>query len=135
MASIKFFVMIKPDGVKRGLVGEIISRFEKRGFILHDMKMFIPTPELVKEHYEEHEGKAFFQNLIDFTTSGPVVPLVFEGNIQVARNIIGATVPWEAKEGTIRGDFACSMPSNLVHCSDSIESAHREIELWFSFGD
>ena len=133
MASIQFFVLIKPDGVKRGLVGEIVSRFEERGFVLNDMKMLVPDETLVKEHYEEHERKAFFEKLVQFTTSGSVVPIIFEGNIQVARNIVGATVPWEAKKGTIRGDYACSMPSNLVHCSDSEESARREISLWFNY--
>ena len=131
MSSTRFFVMIKPDGVKRGLVGEVISRFEKKGFVLHNMKMTIPSTTIAEKHYEEHKGKAFFATLIKFTTSGPVIPMVWEGNIQVARNIVGATVPWEAKKGTIRGASACAMPANLVHCSDSIESAQREVSLWF----
>ena len=131
MSSIRFLVMIKPDGVQRGLVGEIISRFEKRGFTLHNMKMVIPSKEIVEDHYEEHEGKAFFDKLVKFTCSGAVVPMIWEGNIQVARNIVGATVPWEAVKGTIRGDYACSIRSNLVHCSDTVESAQREISLWF----
>jgi len=123
--------MIKPDGVKRGLVGEIISRFEKRGFTLHNMKMTTPSKELATSHYEEHQGKAFFEKLTEFTCSGPVVPMIWEGNVEVARTIVGATTPWNAEKGTIRGDFACSMPANLVHCSDSVESAEREIALWF----
>ncbi len=131
MTSIMFFVMIKPDGVKRGLVGEIVSRFEKKGFTLHNMKMTLPTENRAKAHYKEHGGKAFFDKLIKFTCSGAVVAMIWEGNIQVARNIVGATVPWEASKGTIRGDHACSMPNNLVHCSDSVESAQREISLWF----
>lgn len=131
MSSIRFFVMIKPDGVKRGLVGEIISRFEKKGFQLHNMKMLIPSESQARAHYEEHQNKAFFTKLINFTCSGAVIPMIWEGNVEVARNIVGATVPWEAKQGTIRGDYACSMPANLVHCSDSPESALREIKLWF----
>ena len=131
MSTNRFFVMVKPDGVRRGLVGNIISRFEKKGFVLHNIKMVIPGDDLVKSHYKEHSDKAFFEDLIKFTTSGAVIPMVWEGNIQVARNILGATVPWEAKKGTIRGDYTCAMPANLVHCSDSIENAEREIKLWF----
>jgi len=123
--------MIKPDGVKRGLVGEIIARFETKGFILHNMKMVVPSNELAQSHYEEHKEKSFFEKLVNFTCSGAVVPMIWEGNVEVARNIVGATVPWEAKKGTIRGDYACSMPANLIHCSDSAESASREISLWF----
>jgi len=123
--------MIKPDGVKRGLVGEIISRFEKKGFELMGMRMMTPNRQIIESHYAEHADKGFYDNLVDFTTSGAVVPMMWRGNIQVARQIIGATVPWEAKTGTIRGDFACTLPANLVHCSDSIESAKRELELWF----
>ena len=131
MSTNRFFVMVKPDGVQRGLVGEIISRFEKKGFVLHNIKMVIPDSTLARSHYEEHAGKAFFPDLIKFTTSGPVLPMIWEGNIRVARDIVGNTVPWEAEKGTIRGDYTCSMPSNLVHCSDSVESAEREIKLWF----
>ncbi len=131
MASIRFFVMIKPDGVKRGLTGKIISRFETQGFILCNMKMVFPTESTVKTHYEEHTEKVFFDKLVKFTCSGAVIPMIWEGNIRVARHIVGDTVPWKASRGTIRGDFACSMTENLVHCSDSVESAKREISLWF----
>ncbi len=131
MASNSFFVMVKPDGVLRGLVGAIIARFEQRGFRLENIKMCRPPKELVIKHYSELESKSFFQDLVDFTTSGLIVPMVWNGNIDVARNIVGVTVPWEAKMGTIRGDFSCNLPMNLVHCSDSPESAKREVELWF----
>jgi len=124
--------MVKPDGVKRGLVGEIIKRFEIKGFRLCDIRMVIPTQDVAEIHYGEHKGKAFFMKLIDFTCSGHVVPMIWEGNVQVARDIVGATVPWESPKGTIRGDYACCMPANLVHCSDSSESAQKEIKLWFS---
>jgi len=126
------FVMIKPGGVRRNLVGEIISRFEKKGFELVDMK-FLPKPntELVKCHYEEHASKGFFKDLVDNITEGPVIAIKFSGNVQVARKIVGKTLPWEAEQGTIRGDLACCLRDNLVHCSDSIESSKREIGLWF----
>lgn len=131
MTTAPFFVMIKPDGVKRGLVGEIISRFERKGFELMGMNMKTPTRSIIEQHYVEHAGKGFYNNLVEFTTSGMVVPMMWRGNIQVARQIVGATVPWDAQGGTIRGDYACTLPENLVHCSDSLESAKRELELWF----
>jgi len=131
MSGVRFFVMVKPDGVKRGLVGEIISRFEKRGFKLHNMKMTVPSKELAAEHYKEHEGKVFFKDLIEFTCSGAVIPMIWEGTVEVAREIVGATIPWDATKGSIRGDYACSLRYNLIHCSDSVESAKREIDLWF----
>ena len=133
MLTIDFFVMIKPDGVKRGLVGEIISRFEKKGFELVDMRFMVPDIEIVKRHYAEQSVMTFFKKLVKFTCSGKVVLMKWNGNIQVAReHIVGDTIPWKAVKGTIRGDFTCSMPENLIHCSDSPESAIREIGLWFS---
>lgn len=125
------FVMIKPDGVKRKLVGEIISRFERKGFDLLLIEVRNPVREMIEEHYKEHRHKGFFEKLVNFTLSGPVIMMVWNGDVQVARNIVGATVPWEAEKGTIRGDLACSMDENLIHCSDSIESSKREIGLWF----
>lgn len=131
MSSNRLFVMIKPDGVRRRLIGEIISRFERKGFTISNMRMIHPSRELVEEHYREHKGKIFFDKLVDFTTSGEVVAMTMEGNIEVARAIIGTTTPWEAERGTIRGDLASSIRENLVHCSDSSMSAKREIGIWF----
>ena len=131
MASNRLFVMIKPDGVRRGLIGEIISRFERKGFTIIEMKMITPTEHIAKEHYQEHNGKIFFNKLIEFTTSGSVVAMIMEGNIEVARAVVGATTPWEAEKGTIRGDLASSIRENLVHCSDCLISANREIDIWF----
>ena len=123
--------MIKPDGVRRGLIGDIISRFEMKGFNLEAIKMFTPGTQLIQEHYEEHVEKGFFEDLVEFTISGPVVAMIWNGDVQVARNLVGDIVPWKAGNGTIRGDMACCMKENLIHCSDSIESSKREIALWF----
>jgi nucleoside-diphosphate kinase len=131
MTTVDFFVMIKPDGVRRGLIGEIISRFEKKGFELVNIAIQTPTRELISAHYIEHSDKTFYDNLVDFGSSGPVVQMMWRGNIQVARQIVGATIPWDAVLGSIRGDYACSVPENLVHCSDSADSAERELKLWF----
>jgi len=130
MATQQFFVMIKPDGVKRGLIGKIISRFEKRGFCLVWMKLASPPRELFEEQYKEYAGKTFYDELINFSVSGPVVLMIWSGNIQVARSLIGDTIPWETKPGTIRGDYASSLPSNLVHCSADQQNANREVEHW-----
>ena len=127
----KLFVMVKPDGVKRALIGEIISRFEKKGFTLENIKMITPTKELAQKHYEEHSSKGFFDDLVEFTISGPVVAMAWNGDVHIARKLVGETIPWKADNGTIRGDLACCMRENLVHCSDSIESSKREISLWF----
>ena len=125
------FVLIKPDGVRRGLVGKIISRFEKKGFHLLEMKMLIPEREVVEKHYEEHNSKYFFEDLVNFTLSGPVIAMVLSGNIQIARKMTGENIPWKCEVGTIRGDFSCCLRENVIHCSDSQESAKREIGLWF----
>lgn len=125
------FVMVKPDGVRRGLVGKIIARFEKKGFEIMAMKKMKPSLPLVQEHYREHHGKVFYEPLVNFISSGSVVAMVLNGNVQVARKITGLTIPWDAEKGTIRGDYSCSLNENLVHCSDSAESAKREVELWF----
>lgn len=132
MSSSLFFLMAKPDAVKRCLVGEIVSRFEQRGFTLRSFRYLTPEKlgDILPEHYKEHFGKGFYQNLMAFSLSGPVCAMVWEGNIQVARSMVGATLPWDAVFGTIRGDYANSLPCNLVHCSDGPESAAREVELW-----
>lgn len=125
--------MVKPDGVQRKLVGEIIGRLDKKGLQLVATKMMQIKPDLAASHYGEHEGKSFYENLISFITSGPVVAMVWEGDNAVAavRNLIGATDPQEADPGTIRGDLALSTRNNLIHGSDSLESARREIRLFF----
>jgi nucleoside-diphosphate kinase len=130
-------VLIKPDGVKRNLIGEIISRIENKGYTVVAMKKFTPTRELLAEHYAEHEGKPFYEPLVEFMMSGDVVALCIEGNrvIEGFRSLAGATDPTLAAPGTIRGDlgrdWGSKVQQNLVHGSDSEESASREIALWF----
>ncbi|AEE93638.1 MULTISPECIES: nucleoside-diphosphate kinase [Acidianus] len=133
MVSQLEFVMIKPDGVKRRLIGEIISRFEKRGLNIIAMKMVRISRETAEKLYEEHKGKSFFEDLISYITSGPVVCMVIEGDeaVSVIRKMIGATDPKEALPGTIRGDFALSKAENVIHASDSPEKAKKEMSLFF----
>ncbi|WP_218081471.1 nucleoside-diphosphate kinase [Anthocerotibacter panamensis] len=128
------FIAVKPDGVQRGLVGPILSRFEQKGFKLVGLKLMVVSKELAEKHYAEHAGKPFFPGLVSFITSGPVVALVLEGKgvIAAARAIIGATNPLNAPPGTLRGDFGIDIGRNLIHGSDGPESASREIALWFS---
>ncbi len=128
------FVMVKPDGVRRGVVGEVIRRLEAKGLQLKAMKLIRITPELAARHYEEHRDKPFYGELISFITSGPSIPMVWEGReaIQVARTLMGATDPIKAQPGTIRGDLALAITENIVHGSDSVESAEREIAIYFS---
>jgi nucleoside-diphosphate kinase len=126
--------LIKPDGVQRGLVGEIIRRIEAKGLWLAALQLRSVSDELARRHYAEHEGKPFFDALLEFITSGPVVAAIVEGPraITAVRQIVGGTDPVEsAAPGTIRGDFALETQNNLVHGSDSAESAEREIALWF----
>ena len=127
-------VMVKPDGVRRGLVGEIISRFERKGFRIAGLKMLKMSRDLAEKFYSVHKGKPFFDALIEFITSGPVVAMVIEGDsaVKVARLMIGSTDGREALPGTIRGDYALSKTENVVHASDSVESANYEIGLLFS---
>jgi nucleoside-diphosphate kinase len=127
------FAMIKPDGTKRNLIGTVIQRYEQKGLKIVAAKLVNVTRELAKKHYEEHTSKPFFGELIDYITSGPVFAMVLEGNnaIKLVRLLNGATKVEEAQPGTIRGDFATSTTENLVHGSDSVESAEREIALWF----
>lgn len=126
-------ILIKPDGVERSLIGPIITRFEQRGLKLVGLKMLHVSDELARKHYAVHEGKSFFEPLIEYITASPVVAMVLEGPaaIQIARNTIGATKPVEATPGSIRGDFAVMVGRNLVHGSDSPENAIAEIALWF----
>ncbi|NEP04271.1 MULTISPECIES: nucleoside-diphosphate kinase [Okeania] len=127
------FIAIKPDGVQRGLVGQIISRFETKGFTLVGLKIMSVSKELAEKHYEVHKERPFFPSLIQFITSGPVVAMVWEGEgvVASARKIIGATNPLSAEPGTIRGDYGISVGRNLIHGSDAIETAQTEISLWF----
>ncbi|NTV27982.1 MAG: nucleoside-diphosphate kinase [Methanothrix sp.] len=128
------FVMVKPDGVQRGLVGKILQRIEEKGFKIVAMKLSLMPAEKAKEHYVEHVGKKFYQDLVDFITSGPSVSLVVEGRGAIAamRKMNGATNPVDATPGTIRGDYAIEMGRNVVHGSDSAASAAREIALHFA---
>ncbi|MED4581408.1 nucleoside-diphosphate kinase [Brevibacillus choshinensis] len=130
----KTFLMVKPDGVQRNLIGEIVSRFEKKGYQLVGAKLMTVSRELAEEHYAEHKERPFFGELVDFITSGPVFAMVWQGNsvITTARAMMGKTNPVDAASGTIRGDFATSVGMNIIHGSDSLESAEREIGLWFS---
>jgi nucleoside-diphosphate kinase len=127
-------VLIKPDGVERRLAGEILGRLERRGLTLRGAKLVRVDRALAEEHYGEHREKPFFGELVEFITSAPTLALVVEGEsaIQVVRTTMGATNPVNSAPGTIRGDLALAMPNNLVHGSDSPESAEREIALWFS---
>ena len=127
------FVMVKPDGVQRGLVGEIISRLERKGLKIVAIKMLKIPMEMAERHYEEHKNKLFFSSLISYITSGPVIAMVVEGKnaVKVVRKLVGATNPAEAEPGTIRGDFGLDLGRNVVHASDSIASAEREIRLFF----
>ena len=129
----KTLVLVKPDGVKKHICGEVISRFERKGLEVEAIKMIQVPEELAKKHYAEHEGKGFFKDLIAFITSGPVLAMVIKGENAVAavRQINGATDPLKAVPGSIRGDFATSIDENVVHASDAPETAEREIGLWF----
>ncbi|MFD1038687.1 nucleoside-diphosphate kinase [Virgibacillus byunsanensis] len=133
----KTFLMVKPDGVQRNLVGDIVSRFEKKGFKLAGAKLMYISDELAKTHYGEHKERPFFGELVDFITSGPVFAMVWEGEevIKTARDMMGATNPQEAATGTIRGDFGVTVGKNIIHGSDSLESAEREINLFFNSDD
>ncbi|MFS0781382.1 nucleoside-diphosphate kinase [Bacillus sp. 1P06AnD] len=129
----KTFLMVKPDGVQRQLIGDIVSRFESKGFQLVGAKLMqIPT-ELAEKHYGEHKERPFFGELVDFITSGPVFAMVWQGEnvISAARTMMGATNPKDSQPGTIRGDYAVTVAKNIIHGSDSPESAEREIGLFF----
>ena len=133
MAMERTYLMVKPDGVQRGLVGEIMSRFEKKGLKLVAAKLMVIPKETAEKHYAEHKDKKFFPSLISYITSGPVFAMVWEGEnaVQVCRNIMGKTNPQEAAPGTIRGDYCMVTGVNIIHGSDSPESAAREIGIFF----
>ena len=128
------FVMVKPDGVQRKLIGEVIRRFEVKGFTLVGLKLMKVSQALAEEHYDIHKERPFFKDLVDFITSSPVTAMVWQGDgvIASARTLIGATNPLSAVPGTIRGDFGVSIGRNLIHGSDAVETAQREIGLWFT---
>jgi len=127
------YIMVKPDGVRRGLTGEIITRIERKGFRIVAMKKMVISRQTAETHYGEHQGKPFFEGLVRFITSGPVVAMVVEGPqaISEMRRLMGATRPWEAAPGTIRADYATTVDENIIHGSDSPESAEREIGIFF----
>jgi nucleoside-diphosphate kinase len=129
-------ILAKPDAIRRSLAGEIVARFERRGFRLRGARLLQVDRQLAEEHYAEHEAKPFFGELVEFITSGPTLAFVLEGEgvVATARKTIGGTNPADAEPGSIRGDLASAMPDNLVHGSDSTESAAREIALWFPDG-
>ncbi len=133
MSKERTFIAIKPDGVQRGLIGEILNRFERKGFKLVALKQLIPSKALAEQHYGVHKDRPFFGGLVNFITSGPVVAMVWEGDevISSARKIIGSTKPVEAEPGTIRGDLAINIGRNVIHGSDSPQTAEFEIQLWF----
>ena len=130
-------VLVKPDAVQRGLAGEIIGRLERRGLKLAGMKLMRVTPELARRHYGAHVGKPFFEGLVKFITSSPLVAIAVEGEnaVDVVRTTMGATNPAEAAPGTIRGDFGLTIGANLIHGSDSAESAAAELALFFGEGE
>jgi nucleoside-diphosphate kinase len=134
MAIEKTLILAKSDAVARGLVGEIISRFEQRGYAIAAMKLLVVDEARAKKHYAEHEGKPFFDGLVEYITSAPIVAMVIEGSdaIEGCRSTIGATNPIKAAPGSIRGDYGQTIGRNLVHGSDSAESAAREIAIWFA---
>nr|CAH0100740.1 unnamed protein product [Daphnia galeata] len=127
------YLMIKPDGVQRGLVGEIIKRFEQKGFKLVALKFVQPTEEMLQKHYADLSGRPFFAGLVKYMASGPVVAMVWEGLniVKTGRQMLGETNPADSKPGTIRGDFCIQVGRNIMHGSDSVESANKEIALWF----
>lgn len=127
------FIMVKPDAVRRGLVGEVITRFERKGLSLERIRMLTIDEELARRHYAEHVEKPFFPDLLDFITSGPVVAMEWsgEGAVGMARTIMGATDPADAGPGTIRGDYGLEVTQNLVHGSDSTDSSERELAIFF----
>ena len=126
------YIMIKPDGVQRGCVGEIIARFEKKGFKLLAMKLYSPSKQLLEEHYKDLKEKPFFPKLVEYMMMGPVVCMIWQGRevVKTGRKMLGATNPLNSEPGTIRGDYCIESGRNIIHGSDSVESAEREIKLW-----
>ncbi len=136
MSMQRTLVLLKPDAVQRGLIGELISRLERKGLLTIGMRMLVPSATTATQHYQEHAQKPFFPSLLKFITSGPLVALALEGDeaVTVVRNLVGATDGRKAAPGTIRGDFSISRSANLVHGSDSPEAAEREMKIWFPEG-
>jgi nucleoside-diphosphate kinase len=138
--SERTLILVKPDGVERGLVGDVLARIERKGYVLEQLQLLHPTQQQLAAHYEEHHGKPFYQPLVDFMMSGPVVALVASGDdvIRGFRVMAGVSDPTEAAPGTIRGDLSrdwgAGVQKNIVHGSDSVESAEREIAIWFPAG-
>ena len=138
--SERTLILVKPDGVERGLVGDVLARIERKGYVLEQLQLLHPTQQQLAAHYEEHQGKPFYQPLVDFMMSGPVVALVAAGDdvIRGFRVMAGVSDPTEAAPGTIRGDLSrdwgAGVQKNIVHGSDSVESAEREIAIWFPAG-
>lgn len=128
------FIALKPDAVQRGLIGEIITRFEKKGFKLVGLKLQQVTRAMAEEHYGEHKERPFFKGLVDFITSSPIVAMAWEGDnvVETARKMMGATNPKDSAPGTIRGDFSIDLGRNIIHGSDSVASAERELKIFFS---
>ncbi|KAM5464686.1 nucleoside diphosphate kinase Ndk1 [Microsporum audouinii] len=137
MSTEQTFIAIKPDGVQRGLVGPIISRFESRGFKLVAMKLVTPSKEHLETHYADLSSKPFFKGLVAYMLSGPICAMVWEGRdaVKTGRTILGATNPLDSAPGTIRGDYAIDVGRNVCHGSDSVENAKKEIALWFKEGE
>ena len=131
------FAMVKPDGVQRGLVGEVVRRYEARGLKVVGMKFMQVPRTMAEEHYAEHRGKPFYAGLVEYITSGPVVAIALEGKnaVAVVRAVNGATKPWDAAPGTVRGDLALDIGRNVVHGSDSVDSAKRELAIYFDKDD
>ncbi len=127
------FIALKPDAVQRGYIGEIVARFERKGFKLVGMKLMQVTRAMAEEHYGEHKEKPFFKGLVDFITSGPIVAMAWEGDnvVESARKMMGATNPKDSAPGTIRGDFSVDLGRNVIHGSDSVASAERELKIFF----
>ncbi|GFE53152.1 nucleoside diphosphate kinase [Babesia ovis] len=133
MVAERTYIMVKPDGVQRGLIGEVLKRYELRGLKLVAAKFCQPTEDIVAEHYAEHKGKPFYQDLCQFIVQGPVFCMIWEGPeaVKIGRKIVGVTSPVESDAGTIRGDFGVVKNLNIVHASSSVEDAERECSLWF----
>jgi nucleoside-diphosphate kinase len=136
MALESTFVMIKPDAVQRGLVGQIVARFEQKGLKVRAMRLELPDPKVIEKHYEVHKARPFYPGLVKYMTSGPVVPMWVEGEsaISVVRSLLGATNPVQGKPGEIRFDFGQHIGRNIIHGSDAAETAKFELDLWFPKG-
>ncbi|KAF0987570.1 hypothetical protein HZS_2760 [Henneguya salminicola] len=133
----KTFIMVKPDGVQRGFIGKIITKFEQKGYKLVSVKFCMATEKMLQLHYNEHVGKKFFPNMLKFMMSAPVCAMVWEGLkvVETGRKILGKTNPLDSEPGTIRGDYGIDLGRNICHASDSVTSAENEIKIWFSDGD